>query len=384
MSYFRTATEITKPDPDHIYMDISMINDDRTGLNPTPFLYFNEVRNNPILMNASDYYLSVVRFDMKTGSLPVFIPQVVLTGNTDPNKLIYQICLTYDGLESVVNLTWIPQDQNATPPPSPFSAENINSSYYNCYSFQHFVLKIMNNAFNLALTNLQTLATGAGKVLPSTNPVICEWDINTYKLILDCDVLGYDPNLAKPIQIYFNTPLYALFSSLDAVYYGTNVTNGKNYLINITNMNGGNIYNLNGVNYLQAYQEFSTFPTVGNPIQSLVFATSLFPVVSSQVTVPKVYNDLSNFFAGFNNANFVNVITDFEIEVLAGSLYRPLVHYVPPGEYRYIDMTSNTPLQNIDIAVFWKDNYNVLHPFTLQSQNSCNIKIMFERKVKNL
>lgn len=383
MSYFRTSTEITKPDPDHIYMDISMINDDRTGLNPTPFLYFNEVRNNPILMNASEYYLSVVRFDMKTGSLPIFIPQVDLS-QTDPDKLIYQICLVYDGLESMVNLEWIPQDQNAKAPPEPFGVGDINSSYYNCYSFQHFVLKIMNNAFASALANLQTLATGAGKVLPSTNPVICEWDINTFKLILDCDVLGYDPNLAKPIQIFFNSPLYSLFSSLDSVYYGTNVTNGKNNLIKVINMNGGNVYTLGGVNYLQVYQEWSTLPTIANPVQSIVFATSLFPVVSSQVAVPKVFNDLGNFFAGLNNANFANMITDFEIEVLAGSLYKPLVHYVPPGQYRYIDMTSDTPLQNIDIAVFWKDNYNVLHPFTLQSQNSCNIKIMFERKVKNL
>jgi hypothetical protein len=382
MSYFRTSTEVTVDNPDHIYLDISMINDDRTGTNPTPFLYFNEVRNNPILMNASQYYLSVVRFDMKTGSLPVFLPQVDLT-QTDPNKLIYQICLTYDGVESVVNLEWIPQDFNAVPPNTPFNSSDINSAYYNCYSFQHFVLSIMNNAFVSAVTNLNTLCTTAGKVLPSLNPPLCEWDINNFKIIIDADVVGYDPSLIKPINIYFNTPLYSLFSSLDALYYGYNVTNGKNYLLNMKNMDNGNIYVLNNISYIQAYQEFSTLPTIANPVQSLVFATSLLPVVASQVTVPKVFNDLNNYFAGFSNANFANVVTDFEIEVLAGTLYKPLVHYSPTAQYRYIDMTSDTPLQNIDIAIYWKDNYNVLHPFTLQSQNSCNIKILFRKKTAN-
>jgi hypothetical protein len=378
MSYFRSSSELVDS-PDHIYLDISMINDDRTGTNQAPFLYFNETRNNPILMNASQYYLSVVRFDLKTGSLPIFLPQVDLS-QTDPNKLIYKICLSYDGIDSVVNLNWIAQDFNARSPENPLDSKDINSAYYNCYSFQHFVLTIMNNAFLTAMNNLVTLVNSAGKVLPTINPPIVEWDINTFKIIIDADILGFDSSLLKPIQIFFNTPLYSLFSSLDALYYGTNVTNGKNYLIYIKNMSNGNIYNLNSINYLQAYQEFSTFPTVSNPVQSIVFATSLLPVVPSQVTVPKVFNDLSNFFSGFSNANFTNVVTDFEIEVLAGSLYKPLIHYNPTAQFRYIDMQSDIPIQNIDIAVYWKDNYNILHPFTLQSQNSCNIKILFQKK----
>jgi len=375
MSYFKYESDLPKEDNDHIYFDLSMINDDRTGTSPNPYLYINEVRNNPILNNAGDYYLSVVRFNLVTGSLPVFLPQVNLD-SSNPNELIYQVCLSYNGIDSPVNLVWIPQDYGATPPNIPLQQTDINSPYYNCYSFQHFIY-ILNNALSTAMTNL---ISSVGGGLPSTNPPFVEWDIPNYKAIINADILGFSDTLTTPIYIYFNSPLYSLFASFDALYYGQAVTNGKNYKLTIANQNGGNIYNLNSINYLQAYQEISTFPTVANPVQSLVFASSLLPVVSTQVAVPKVYNNNSPFFTGVSNSNFTNMITDFEVGVDAGNGYRPSVSYNPTAQYRYIDMVSNTQIQNIDISVFWKDNYSNLHPFILQSQNSCNIKILFRKK----
>lgn len=379
MNYFKTESSVSDNDPDHIYLDINMINDDRTGLSPTPYLYFNESRNNPILKSARDYMLSVVRFNLETASLPIFLPQVDIT-QSNPNRLIYQVCLTYDGIESPVNLVWIPQDNNSKPPNDPLDNADINSSYYNCYSYQHFIFNIVNKALLDSFTNLQALCATAGKVLPSSNPPFLEWDIPNLKAILDTDILGFDPNLAKPIEIYFNSPLYTLFSSFDAIYYGnTNITNGKNYKINILNMNGGNIYTLNSINYLQQYQEYQTAP-LWNPIQSIVFTTSLLPVYSTQVCVPKIYNNNSPYFTSLSNSNFSNMITDFTVGLTTGSEYKPTISYNPTAQYRYIDLTSNTPLSNIDISVYWKDNYGTLHPLTLQSQCSCNIKILFRKK----
>jgi len=378
MDYFKTSSDVSMDEDDHIYLDINMINDDRTGTAPTPYLYFNENRNNPILASARDYYLSVVRFNLQTASLPIFLPQVDLT-QTNPNVLIYKICLVYDGIESPVNLVWIPQDFNATPPSLPLDNADINSSYYNCYSYQHFIFAIVNKGFTTAFNNLVSLCATAGKTLPSNYAPFFEWDIPTLKAILDTDVLGYDQNLAKPIEIYFNTPLYTLFSSFDAIYYGTNVTNGKNYKINILNMDGGNIYTLNSVNYLQQYQEYQT-GALWNPVQSIVFTSSLLPVVSTQVCVPKIYNNNSSYFNGLSNSNFSNMVTDFTVGLTNGSEYKSVVSYTPTAQYRYIDLTSNSPLQNIDISVYWKDNYNTLHPLTLQAQCSCNIKILFRKK----
>jgi len=301
MNYFKTESNITDEGPEHVYLDINMINDDRTGLQPTPNLYFNESRNNPILTSARDYMLSVVRFNLETASLPIFLPQVDIT-QTNPNQLIYKICLTYDGIESAINLIWIPQDNNAVPPNDPLDNADINTSYYNCYSYQHFIFNIVNKAFKDCFTNLNALCVAAGKTLPTTNAPFFEWDIPNLKAILDTDILGFDPNLPKPIEIYFNSPLYTLFSSFDAIYYGNSVSNGKNYKITILNMNGGNIYNLNGVNYLQQYQEYQTAP-LWNPIQSIVFTTSLLPVYSTQVCVPKIYNNNSPYFTSLSNSN---------------------------------------------------------------------------------
>lgn len=375
----RTQLNVNSTDADHIYVDIMAINDDRTGTVAAPKLYINESRNNPILMNASDYYLSIIRFNLQTASLPVFLPQVDLT-QTDPTKLIYEVCLSYDGIDASQNLIWIPQDYNAQPPSVPLDYTDVNSAYYNCYSYQHFIFACLDKAFQLAFTKLQTLATAAGKTLPSNYPPFMEWDPTTGKAIIDADVLGYDKALAKPIDIYFNTPLYSLFNSFDSLYFGPNVQNGKNYKLTMYNMMNGNIYNLNGVNYLQAYQEFPTFQNAANPISSIVFVSTQIPVLSSNAAKPVVYNELSNVFTSQQNAGFVNMITDFEVAVDPGSLYKNAIAYNPTAEYRLFDLISNNPIQNLDINVFWKDNYGRLIPFTLAAQNTFNMKILFRRK----
>jgi hypothetical protein len=145
-------------------------------------------------------------------------------------------------------------------------------------------------------------------------------------------------------------------------------------------MINGNIYNLNGVNYLQAYQEFPTFQNASNPISSLVFVSTQLPVLSTQTAKPFVFNEFQNIFSSAQNAGFVNQITDFEVAVDPGNLYKNAVAYNPTAQYRYLDLISNNPIQNIDIAVFWKDNYGRLNPFTLQAQCSFNMKILFKRK----
>jgi hypothetical protein len=375
----RTQLNVNATDADHIYVDMQAINDDRTGTDITPRLYINEARSNPILMNASEYYLSIIRFNLQTGSLPVMLPQVDLT-QSDPTKLIYEVCLSFDGIDASQNLIWIPQDFNASPPAVPLNYADINSPYYNCFSYQHFIFACLDKAFQNAFTKLQTLATAAGKTLPSSYAPFMEWNPDAGKAIIDADVLGYDQSLAKPIEIYFNTPLYSLFSSFDALYFGTNVSNGKNYKLTMYNMMGGNIYNLNGVNYLQAYQEWPTFQNASNPISSIVFVSTQIPVLSTNTAKPVVYNELANVFSSQQNAGFSNMITDFEIAVDPGSLYKNAIAYNPTAQYRYFDLISNNPIQNIDITVFWKDNYGKLNPFTLAAQNTFNMKLLFKRK----
>ena len=117
-----------------------------------------------------------------------------------------------------------------------------------------------------------------------------------------------------------------------------------------------------------------------NPIASLVFATSLLPIVPSQTSRPKVYDDPSAELTSGGQANIASILSDFEVSVSPTDQYRPDITYVPPGEYRLVDMYSTCNLNKVDLSVFCKDNFGNLNPFYLQPGCSARVKLMFRRK----
>jgi len=378
--------------PVHQYLDINIVNNDTIGDKQAVKLIFNEIRNSPIIQNPSEYFFTIARFSLETPSLPLMIPQVLL-GQADPNKLIYSITLTYnspvDGItyEKQIYLYYVPQNTVAPVPEAPLYKQDFGagSTYYYIYNFQYFI-KIVNTAFATALGDLDALVFGAtGAHLPSLNPPFMEWDTFNNVAILNADIAGFNASLAHPINIFFNTPLFTLFSSFQANYKGyENITNGKNYQITVEDSNGTNIINLPTYNALQMYQDFPT-SALWNPVNALVFTTGTIPVNASQVSAPLVLNsEIATLTQGGNNANISNTLTDFEVPLTEGWEYKPNVYYNPTAEYRLVDLLGNTPLNNISIQVFWKDSFANLHPFYLNSGCNANIKIMFRRKEFNM
>ena len=86
--------------PYHIYLDLDVLNNSvASGAQPQQ-LVFEETRNTPFLDgDASEYFCSIVRFSIQTGSsLPVFIPRIntAQQGATyDPNETVYKVSLRY-------------------------------------------------------------------------------------------------------------------------------------------------------------------------------------------------------------------------------------------------------------------------------------------------
>jgi hypothetical protein len=378
--------------PVHTYLDINIVNNDTTGLSAPQPLIFNEVRNTPLVMNPSEYFFTIARFSLETPSLPLMIPQVQV-GQPDVNKLIYSVTMTYTSpingvtYENQTYITYIPQNPSASLPDVPLVSQDLgaNSDYYYIYSYQYFI-KLVNTTLATCLNGLNILSTtGGGGALPSLNPPFMEWDVFNNVAILDADIAGFNSTLANPIKLYFNTPMYTLFSSFQAQYLGfQNITNGKNYLISIYNINDTNVLTLPSYNALQMYQEYPT-SSLWNPINSLVFTTGTLPVAPTSVSAPVVFGtNTSALTSGGNNSNISNQLTDFEVPVTEGWEYKPNVFYTPTAEYRFIDLLGNTPLNNIQISVFWKDAFGNLHPFYLNSGCNANIKCLFRRKDFNM
>ena len=138
--------------PDQIYYDITVSNFQSTVTKP-PVFFFNEQRNNPFIMNPEDYYLSILRFTLETGSLPVFIPSIQ-PNQADVNKTIYSFTMEYTyppvGVAGSTVYTsaqtfvdWIPQDFAAQVPLPPSAninrIQNNSTGYYNCYSYSYWI-----------------------------------------------------------------------------------------------------------------------------------------------------------------------------------------------------------------------------------------------------
>jgi hypothetical protein len=364
----------------HIYYNVNITNNDVTGTNAPPPIDFVETRNQPYLSNPSEYYMSVIRFSVDTPTLPLFIPQPVV-GSLNPDTLIYTVTMEYKTYTAQVNLIFARQTQAIEPPPVPITQANIENQYYYIYSYQWFVDTMVNPALFSAYAALQALVVAGGEVLPSNYPPFMLWDPSNSTAILNCDTDGYNfAILDDPIKIYFNTPMYTLFSSFSASYFGTTAQQGKNFLLNVYDT-GFNVFqnNSNGITYIQVIQEYPT-ASLWNPVVSIVFSTSLMPIVPELTAAPAIFVGGSGFSSSGNNSNLTNVLTDLEVPLTAGWETKPTVNYTPNAEYRLCDLFGTSPVYSINVTVYWKDRFGNLFPLTLSSGGNANIKIMFRRK----
>jgi len=196
----------------------------------------------------------------------------------------------------------------------------------------------------------------------------------------------------QSVNIYLNERLYDLFVGVP--YQFVSNTGEMNYTLKVIYNNSNLIYKTvlvpsvptattKEVNYVQMVQEISSI-ALWSPVASIIFASSLLPILSTQTSLPKnIGNPNNNFTEIGNNSNLLNAISDFSIAVDGNNQYRPMVVYNPAAEYRLIDMHSSMNLNRVDIVVYWKDSCGNTHPCELQPGCSANVKLMFRRKVFN-
>ena len=405
--------------PTQIYYDLSVVNNVQPSQTQSQTsqqnrLTFTEVRSSPILDNPSDYFLSIVRFSLDTaGGMPLFIPQIDLVQPIPtPNDTVYFVTIEYnpqatpaDRVISKKRVVYVPQS-NIYNPPNTLNIESITQPYYWLNTFQAFICMI-NEALELAYNDVLAQATLGGITLPAnwtTAPLPIPyilWDnqrsiatLVAQTPIFEGDCLGGNTPVAGSANgfIYFNTPLFQLFSSFQAFHNYTYLPNPPlsgdgeaNYMINVYNKKGGagnNFYAVDasgGILYPSLFMEqtYSTGATL-SPIQSLIFTSSLVPILPQLTGVPRVLTNV-NGDSGQND-NLTNEITDLVVNLETGTEYFPSVLYLPTAEYRLIDLQSNSPLYGIQISVAWKDVYGITHDFYLQNGANCSLKILFRKK----
>jgi hypothetical protein len=357
-------------------------------------LVFNQSRQQPYIVNPSEYYLSILRFTIATPSLPVFMCQPI-TGQADVNKTVYAITLVNSlGVLSTKNIEWQPDDTSVPIPTGIVDNSWQLNPYYYCHSFNHMI-NLINNAFRW----FRTSGFLANPTLEpyiyldsSSNLCTVAGNVNVYRTDLGG---GFLNDLGETgVKIYFNIELYNLFSSLKAMYYGAlgpaigadyqlimdtgtdeAYANTQPYITNI-------IQNINSAsNDVYNRQEYNTLP-LWTPVTKIVFRTTLLNVVPDIVGTPVVYeNGNNNINNGKQNTDILNIMIDYSVALVKGTEMRPYIYYEPLGEYRLTELYGNQPINSMDIAVFWKDSFGNLHPFYLDIGAAATIKILFRKKI---
>jgi hypothetical protein len=100
-----------KQSPSHVYYDLVVTNFSNTLSQSIP-IEFKETRNSPIIDNANDYMLSVVRFQVDSYGLPSFM------ANIQPNQGNRDLMIESVTLEATIGpnvsayqtfLIWVPR-----------------------------------------------------------------------------------------------------------------------------------------------------------------------------------------------------------------------------------------------------------------------------------
>lgn len=414
-------------EPYHIYYDLSILNNDTTGTVKPPFLQFTEIRNSPYLANPSDYFASVVRFSVETATLPLIIPQV-RRGGASINETIYTVSLNHPLLPAPISVPvqYVPQSSPSVAPPPNFpivSPDDIINEYYYTYSYKPFI-DMVNTALRTAWT--QALAVPAfvaivGAAYGVENFPYLWWDedanIATWVVLANVfqTPTANNPNptllagLLTPVQVFFNTELFNLFSSFSAFQngYGNPLPLGLNWRMNFPDTITVNPYNANTLtagavppapsmptfpqslapppaqpinnSLLRVSQEYPT-TALWNPVQALVFTTSLLPIASSITSTPVLFGQGQAFTNAGNNSGIANILTDLEVSTDKGWQTKPNIIYTPTAEYRLFDLNGNAPLSAIEITVNWRDTFGLLRQFRLGAGCNASIKLMFRRK----
>lgn len=370
---------------DKIYFDINICNVLSQTSQP-PILTFKEQRQNAFVNNSGDYYFSIIRFQVDTNTLPLFVPEIV-PNQSNINLTVYSITLSYLGNDYQVPITWSPQNAFARVPSAPsqtFNKLQDNSTgYYFCFNYT-YVMQLIQAAFDTAHA---ALVAANPAVIASHAPVII-WNtdnncagVYAESAFYDNYPVGLVPN---PITIYFNSPLANLLASFIGINYGTQgVTNGKNFGLAVGNFNGAQTIYLPtsappASQYVATtvFQEYSTVAS-WTPISSIVFTSATLPIVPNQLSAPLIFAEGGIVYANDgNNANFAQIISDF---VADNGVYKPSLLYTPT-QLRLIDLFGNQPISQIDISVFWKSKLGEFFPMQLNSGGACSIKILFTRK----
>lgn len=255
---------INAQNEDHFYYNMIINNLTDSSV----FAIYRDVRGQTIVQNPSDYTVSVIRFAINSGLLPIFnftpIPGNFSSGNTNLNKGSYSITLSYNGVDYQENVIFALNkfvvnntiaDYNIPPNIQNWNTINEqNFEYYQVFDYENF-LDMINSAIQNAYMRIPLDAPP--KVAGAPAPFL---QLNRETQIINIIAhRSFDPAFVggQSIQLYMNTDLYVFFNNFSAIQI--NGTNGKDFFIRIKNYGDNLITEQPQITYFQPWYSYTLY-----------------------------------------------------------------------------------------------------------------------------
>jgi hypothetical protein len=413
-------------DPDYVYYNATISNNS-TNIgydSANPALRFQETRSIPIVKDASKYNFSITRFTMNGANkdLPLFIP-TIRTGADNPtndvNLTIYSVSMELDVNYTVAGtpytntfsttqpIIYISETLDLTKAPVPIpstcqTGQDLSTRYYWVYTYSHW-MDLTNNAFAACIVDLQAqFAVWWNATVPmpppvptlQTAPVDITYNPATNLFTLYCDRVSFGGAARlsagtaadETARLYFNNNMFGMYSNFDNQY--VNLPSEKTNLIKVYSILYQNILTVASPpapaakSYWIMQQDYESTSTLWSPIESIVFTSTLLPLVFEQTGDPVRFGDSLIGTTGNTQSAFQPIITDVALTNTNANDYRSYIQYAPTAEYRLASFQrSKQSINNIDIQVYFKNRLDgQLYPIQLFNQGSVSVKMMFRRR----
>lgn len=330
---------------DNVYVNVNMTHNPVQGVRDTPAEY-KVTKTIPILGKSSDYYLSVIKFDIPLNTLPLYIMPIV---PPFPNITPFVIGITDTSTNTNYSgtVTYISEDQSV-PIPIQNLPTQIVTPYYFCFSYETLI-EIVNDALDAAF-----VLSG----LPGDAPYF-EYDGRTGLISI---TVGAEFLPGGNGEIYMNSYLREYLGAFKATFLGFSQPDDRDFVLNFDKTN---VPFTPPVTFYQEYSTVATWPGV----RKILITSNSIPVVSEYT--PSTNGDVSSTF---------RIITDFTPAIELPGQQRSIAYFTPNGQYRLVDLISNIQLNTIDLKILWEDTQNNIFPLTLAQGQQANIKLGFFKK----
>lgn len=368
---------------DNVYVNVTFNNNNKIVSQGAPFnnvidetpvlAEYNVTKTLPILSKCSDYYVSVIRFDIPLDTTPVMImPIVPNQANPDLTPMI--IGIRYLGVDYPIPINYI-SDNTLTAPTQNDPNGQIITPYYFVFTYDNLI-----NVINLSLR--QAIINSGAVLLHAGQYPYFFFDPATQLISLVVDNTFTTAGVNKP-EIYVNAYLKNYLDSFRYSIVGFNQPNGRDFVFILNGTlfptpNQGVTYEDNKpptvpvAEYFQFTEEYNVM-NYWTSLRKLIITTNGIPIKNEYVPANNNSNT-SGVAVSFP------ILTDFVPAIELAGQSRAVAYYYPTSQYRLVDLLNDNPLYKIDLKIYWEDRKGNLYPLTISAFQQASIKLGFFKK----